>query len=196
MAQAAKTQPTRTRAKKATQAAKETTQRAADTTQAAADTTQSAKQTVRQAERTVAGLVTDGLYAALGIGDTAVAALKGVPDQVERLRKATPRTVESRARDVETRVRSLWTDTPEELRTRLEAARGSAESEFVAYAQRGRSVVASITRNQATRRAVEQTRTARSQVKAAATSVRKAFGDSAEAVETAADEIGSGQTAG
>jgi hypothetical protein len=145
------------------------------------------KKTAHQAERTVAGMVTDGAYAALGVGDTAVAALRRMP-------KVTPRTVERRMRSVETRARSLWTDAPEHVRARLEAVRRSAEGEFDAYAQRGRSVVAGITRSKTTRRALDQTRTARSQVKAAATSVRKAFGDSAEAVETAADKIGGEQT--
>ena len=144
----------------------------------------------------LAGLVTDGAYAALGVGDTAVGALKGVPGQVERLRRETPRTVETRVRDVERRVKTLWAETPQELKARLEAARKSAETEFDAYAKRGRSVASSITRSPATRRALAQARTARSQVKAAATSVRKALGESAEAVETAAEKVGEEQSGG
>ena len=177
------TEATKTQAKKTTAAAKKTAQ-------AAKKTTRQTQRTTRQAERTLRNLVSDSAYAALGVGDTAVAALRSVPTEVERVRKDVPKTVESRVKDVEERVRTLWTETPEELQARLKAARTSAEKEFDSYAKRGRSVVRSVRSSQATSRAVDQLKVARSQVKAAATSVRKAFGESVEAVESAADKVG------
>jgi hypothetical protein len=185
----AQTQPRKTQAKKTTQAAKRTAR-------AAKTTSREGKATTEQAERTVRTFVTDSAYAALGVGDTAVGILKGIPGQVERFRKETPKSVETGVKDVEHRVRSLWTDTPEELRSRLEAVRKDAEKEFDAYAERGRSVYESVRRSAPTRRAVEQSKAARSQVKAATTSVRKALGQSVEAVEAAADKIGDEQRAG
>jgi hypothetical protein len=182
------TQASKTEAKKTTQAAKRTTQ-------SAKRTGRSTQHTGRQAERTVRAFVTDGAYAALGVGDSAVEVLRGVPGRVERLRKGAPRTVETRVKDVEQRVKSLWAETPEELKARVEGMRRSAGKEFDTYARRGRSVVRSVTSNKAAQRAAEQTKVARTQVKAATTSVRKALGQSVEAAETAADRIGDEQRA-
>jgi hypothetical protein len=134
------------------------------TAQTARKATTAAKKTSVQAERTVRSLVTDGAYAALGLGDAAVAAAKGLPAQLERLRKEAPKAVGT--------------------------ARGQAEKEFDAYAKRGRNMLQSVRTNAATKRALEQSKVARTQVKAATTSVRRAFGQSVEAAETAAQKIG------
>jgi ATP-dependent Clp protease ATP-binding subunit ClpA len=173
------TQPTKTQAKKTTQAARKTTQTAKQTARTAEATARQARQTSVQAERTVRSLVSDSAYAALGVGDSAVGVLRHVPGEMERIRTEGPK-----------RVRSLWTETPEELQARLAAARKGAEKEFDSYAQRGRAVVRSVQRSRATNRAVEQAKVARSQVKAAVTSVRKAFGAGVEAVETASEKVG------
>lgn len=184
---ATKTAATKTQATK-TEAAK--------TAQAAKQTTQQAQRTRAQAERTARTFIADGAYAALGVGDTAVGVLKRLPTRVGRVGKKAPKTVEARVKGVERRVKSLWTETPDDLKTRLEAARTTAGKELDTYAQRGRSVVQAVTSNKATRRALDQTKVARGQVKAATTSVRKALGQSAEAVETAADKVGDEQRAG
>jgi hypothetical protein len=175
--------------------AKKTSQAAKRTTRAAKTTAREGQATTRQAERTVRAFVSDGAYAALGVGDTAAGVLKGLPGQVGRIRKEAPKTVETSVKDVEQRVRNLWTETPDELKARLDAARKEAGKEFDAYARRGRSVVEAVRGSAATRRAVEQSKVARSQVKAATTSVRRAFGQSMEAVEAAADKVGHDQRA-
>lgn len=127
-----------------------------------------ARRTAAQAERTVRSLVSDSAYAALGVGDSAVGALKHLPGEVERIRKE----------------------------ARLDAVRRNAGKEFDGYAARGRAVAQSVSRNAATSRALEQAKVARSQVRAAMTSVRKALGAGVDAVDTATDKLGDEQRAG
>lgn len=138
------TSTTKTQAKKTTSAAQRTSTQAAKTTE--------------HAQRTAQAVVADGVYAAVGVGDSAVAALRWLPKRVDALR--------------------------------TDGLRTGAVEEFDQLARRGRGVVTSVTRGQATQRALAQTKAARSQLKAAATSVRKTFGASAEAVDTAADKVG------
>lgn len=57
-------------------------------------------------------------------------------------------------------------------------------------AKRGEKLVTSIRRSTYTRRAVDQAKSARSQVKAAATSVRKTAGATTEAAKSAAKKVG------
>ena len=57
-------------------------------------------------------------------------------------------------------------------------------------ARRGEKIVASIRRSPYTHRAIEQTKVARSQVKAASTSVRRAADTAAEATRQAAKKVG------
>ena len=57
-------------------------------------------------------------------------------------------------------------------------------------ARRGEKLVASIRRSPYTRRAIDQTKVARSQVKAASTSVRKAADTAAETARQAAKRVG------
>ena len=158
----------KTQAKKTTQAAKRTSAEAATTAQ--------------QAERTAQTVVSDSVYAAVGAGDSAVAALRSLPRRVETLR--------TEVTEAPARARSLVTETPAHLRSRVEDLRSDALEEFDGLAKRGRGVVASVTRNKATQRALDQTKAARSQLKAAVTSVRKSVGASAEAVDTAAEKVG------
>jgi hypothetical protein len=58
------------------------------------------------------------------------------------------------------------------------------------FASRGARLRKNIRNSGPAKRAVSQTKVARRQVKAAATSVRKAFGDSSEAAKTAAKKVG------
>lgn len=140
-------------------------------------TTAKTRSTAKQTERNARALLTDGAYAAVGLGDSTVELLRTLPVQVDKLRTEAPKTFESFL-------------SPAELKTRLEVARKDAEKEFEAFATRGRTVVESISNSAATRRALEQTRTARAQVRAAVTSVRRAVGQSVDAAEAATDKVG------
>ena len=187
---------TKPQAKKAAPAARKTTpakkatRSAKQTVRSAESTARQARKTTAQAERTVRGLVSDSAYAVLGVGDSAVGVLRHVPEGMERFRKDAPETVEGGVRKVEQRVRTLWTDTPEEVQTRLEAVRRNAGEEFASYAKRGRAVASSVRQSKPTTLALKQAKTARSQVKGALTSLRKAVGASVEAVDDAADRVG------
>lgn len=145
-------------------------------------TATSAKQTAKQAERTVRTVVLDGAYATVGLGDTAVETLRQLPVKAAQLRNEAPK-----------KVRSLTEDAPRDLKdltARAKVFRTTAERELDAYATRGRKVVQAIRGSASTQKALEQSRTARSQVKAATTSVRKAVKQSAVAVDTATGKVG------
>lgn len=148
---------------------------------AAKSTARTAKSTSKQAERTARALVSDGAYAAVGLGDTAVEILRTLPEQLTKLRTEGPKVVEG----VELRLA-----TPAELRSLVETARAEAATEFDALASRGRTVVTSISNAAATKRAFDQTRIAQTQLKGAITSVRRAVEQAADAVETAAGKVG------
>ncbi len=66
------------------------------------------------------------------------------------------------------------------------AWRQKAEDRYQDFAKRGEKLVESIRRSRYTERALEQSKTARSQVKAATTSVRKAVSSTTEAARAAA----------
>lgn len=72
-------------------------------------------------------------------------------------------------------------------------ARKRRKSVIKAYedlAKRGEKLVTSIRRSASTRRALDQAKTARPQVKAAATSVRKSAGATTQATRAAAKKVG------
>jgi hypothetical protein len=72
-------------------------------------------------------------------------------------------------------------------------ARGGVETVTRTYrdlADRGEKLASGIVRSAYTRRAVDQSKVATRQVKAAATSVRKAVGTTAEATRAAAKKVG------
>lgn len=81
-----------------------------------------------------------------------------------------------------------------ELGTRaVEVAKDRRELALKTYrdmSERGEKLVGSIRRSAYTKRAIDQAKTARSQVKAATTSVRKAAGTTAEATKQAAKKVG------
>ena len=119
----------------------------------------------QRGERTVRTMVTDGVYAAVGATDTAVAALRTLPKRAKELVNEGP-----------VRVRELTKD---------------VEEGFDTLAVRGRKVVTEIRKAEPMKDAVAQTKAAKRLVKSAATSVRRAVADSTDAVETAAEKIGS-----
>lgn len=144
-------------------------------------TATSARRTATSAERTVRTVVRDSAYATVGAGDSAVAFVRTLPAKAGDV-----------ANESGQRVRTMAT--PAHLRdsvTDLAATVASTvENRFDTLAGRGRDVVTAITRNVVTKRAVDQSKIARTQVKSAATSVRKAVVRSADAVEHATDKVG------
>jgi hypothetical protein len=70
------------------------------------------------------------------------------------------------------------------------AQRENASDSYRDLAGRGEKIVSSIRRSVYTKRAVDQAKTARTQVKAAATSIRKSAGTTAEATKVAAKKVG------
>ena len=71
-------------------------------------------------------------------------------------------------------------------RTRNIVDRNRNQKVYTDFVKRGRGLSKKITDSRPTKRAVEQTKVARSQVRAAATSVRKAVGANAQATREAA----------
>jgi hypothetical protein len=125
----------------------------------------------RAAGRTSFSLLRDGGYATVGATDAAVAYARRLgtrASELRGLRLPDPRTLSASLRDLGTEV----------------------EQQFEAYAGRGREVVASLQGSRATREAAEQVDVARSQVKAAATSVQRAGEAAGEAAEEAAEDLG------
>lgn len=171
---------------RAQQPSNKTKSQATKTEQQARRTGEQAQKTGEQAQRTAQLLLTNGFYAAVGAGDSAVAVLRRLPRKAGELSHTAPRTVEGRARSLVKDVQH----SPQTLRKRMRDWSGEAVDEFDTLAQRGRGVVNAISRSPATKRAVQQARTAQSQVKAATTSVTKAFSESTEAAESAADKVG------
>jgi hypothetical protein len=127
-----------------------------------------AREQAMQAQRTLRSLLADSAYATVGAGEAAVELIRSI----DRVRVETPK-----------QVRTLGKEAPERLRT----LRGQAGQEFDGLARRGRELVHSIRTSSATGDAADQVRTARSRVKAAGTSVTRAAGETAEAVDKAAD---------
>lgn len=168
------TKTTSTRTTKTTRAARSTARKAsgtgkqaARTTGPAARTTGQATRTAEQAERTVRELARDGAYAALGVGDSAVGLLRSLPRRAGEL--------------------------PGDVRSAVGGLVTTAGKGLDSYARRGRGVARSITGSRPTRRAVAQGKVARSQVKAATTSVRKAVDEGVDAAGSAAGKVGDDQ---
>jgi hypothetical protein len=188
---ARRTTAARTTTKTAPKAA--TTKPAATKTAAATDS----RRALTLGELDVKTVVTDSAYAGVGAGDAAVASARDLAHRLEALRgldkdeaaqlvKANRAKAESLLKDVPVRAQALVKDVPGTARTLAEASR----KEFDTYAARGRKVVESITNAPATKKALAQTDTARTQVKGAVTSVRKAVEQGQVALEGAVDKIG------
>lgn len=83
---------------------------------------------------------------------------------------------------------------PDQLRQRLSASANTsrkwATKRYRAWAKRGERLTTQVSKSAPAKRAAEQTKQARSQVKAAATSIRKAVGAQADAAKTAAKKVG------
>lgn len=132
--------------------------------------------TARTVSRSTFGLLRDSGYATIGATDAAVSYVRQLGAKASELRG---------------NVRSLSLPAPTDVSSSLRELGDGVEQQFEALAGRGREVVASLQANRTTQEANERARIARSQVKAAATSVRRAGAAATDAVEEAADEVGS-----
>lgn len=121
----------------------------------------------RDAQRTARGLIVESAYATVGLGGAAVELVHSI----DRLRMEVPGQVRQLVDQGVATGRSL----PD-----------LAGREFEGLARRGRDLVGAIRTSNATREAVHRTRTARSRVKAAGTSVGRAAEGAVEAAEQAA----------
>ena len=165
---------TKKRAKRTVNTARASSRRTSTTAKATTKRTATqARRTSEAAQRTVTTVVRDAGYATVGLSDTAIAFARTLPT---KLSAEAPKLVEETPRRVEQRVSTL---------------RNSAEREFNVLAERGRNIVAELSkRNSAAQRAADQAKTARTQFKAATTSLRKAVFSGAEAVETTVEAAG------
>jgi hypothetical protein len=153
----------KTSARRTTTTAKATTQRTAT----------QARRASEAAQRTVKTVVSDAGYATVGAADTAIALVRTLPTKLQSV--DAPKLQE----------------TPRLTQERLETIRRNAEREFDVLAERGRNIVSELSKkNSAAQRAADQARTARTQIKGAATSLRKAVFSGAEAVESTVENAG------
>lgn len=148
------------------------------------------KPAAKSVERTVKTVVVDSAYATVGLTDTAVAVLKSLPAKAAELREEAPVTLKSLRDQAPRQLTDRLHAVSEQGKATVEGLRTATEQQLDSYATRGRTVVGKVRGSAATKKALEQSRIARSQVKAAATSVRKAVSASADAVESAADKAG------
>ncbi|HEX6254422.1 MAG TPA: Rho termination factor N-terminal domain-containing protein [Euzebyales bacterium] len=129
----------------------------------------------RTAGRSTVSVLRDGGYATIGATDAAVSYV---------------RTVGAKANEAGATLRTLKLPKPTDVTATLRDLGTGVEEQFEALAGRGREVVGSLQGSRATRDAVDRTRTARSQVKAAATSVRRAGEATTDAVDEAVERVG------
>lgn len=131
--------------------------------------------------RGLRGFLADSAYASLGLGSATVELVRSI----DRIRVQTPQ-----------RARAIGKQTPERLRHLVQESvsstlglPGQAARDFDGLVRRGRELVGAIRTSSATRDAVHRTRTARSRVKAAGTSIGKAAEGAVQASERAASIV-------
>jgi Rho termination factor, N-terminal domain len=154
------------------------------------------KERADRAQRSIRSLLADSAYATIGAGGAAIEYVRSIdrvraeqarnlgkdaPNQLRQLREQSVANARSAIDNGVTSVRTLREQATKELDT----LREQATKEFDGLAKRGRGLVGSVRDSAAVRQAVGQTRTARSRVKAAGTSVGRAAEDTAKAVDRA-----------
>jgi hypothetical protein len=154
------------------------------------------KERADRAQRSMRSLLADSAYATIGAGGAAIEFVRSIdrvraeqarnlgkdaPNQLRQLREQSVAGARSAIDNGVTSVRTLREQATKELDT----LREQATKEFDGLAKRGRGLVGSVRDSAAVRQAVGQTRTARSRVKAAGTSVGRAAEDTAKAVDRA-----------
>ncbi|CAN5848879.1 hypothetical protein BH23ACT10_BH23ACT10_15830 [soil metagenome] len=145
------------------------------TTQTPEQITRNVAAGARTASRTTFGLLRDSGYATIGATDAAVSYVRQLGTKANELRGG---------------LRALKLPAPTEVSSSLRDLSDDVEQQFESLAGRGRELVASLQGNRATQTATDRVGVARSQVKAAATSVRRAGDAATDAVEEAASEVG------
>lgn len=159
--------------KKTTESAVHTAEEAVDTARVAAD----------EAEHSIRTILRNSAYATIGAGDLAVGVLRNLNAKAAELRAEAPDTIRTGVDPKQVSAR---------IEARVERVRSDATREFDRLSARGKELVESIQHSSTTKKAVDQIGTARSQVKAAATSITRAgrlVGDAAEeSVEKVGDE--------
>jgi hypothetical protein len=128
--------------------------------------------------RSLRGFVVNSAYAYVGLGTASIELVRSI----DRLRVEAPR-----------QALLFGKQTPRRLFRMVQRSAAATQvlpkrvnREFGAFANRGRNLVGAIRTSPATLEAIDRTRTARSRVKAASTSVGKATDASVQAVERAA----------
>ena len=154
------------------------------------------KERADRAQRSIRSLLADSAYATIGAGGAAIEFVRSIdrvrteqarnlgkdtPNQLRQLREQSVAGARSAIDNGVISVRTLREQATKELDT----LREQATKEFDDLAKRGRGLVGSVRDSAAVRQAVGQTRTARSRVKAAGTSVGRAAEDTAKAVDRA-----------
>jgi hypothetical protein len=127
----------------------------------------------RNDQRPLRAFIVDSAYATIGLGG----ATAGIVRSIDRLRLEAPRQIRQLVDQGVATSRGLP---------------GLAGREFDDLARRGRELVGAIRTSEATREAVHRTKTARSRVKAAETSIGRAAEGAVEAAEEAATIVAAG----
>jgi methyl-accepting chemotaxis protein len=138
--------------------------------------TQKLAEGARNAGRSTVALLRDGGYATIGATDAAVAYVRRLGERAEQVREGLPEQLKT--------LRN-----PSDLTASLRGFGSNVEERFDALAGRGREVVETLQRSGPTRDALKRTRVAGEQVKAAATSIRRAGEAGTEAVEQVAEQV-------
>jgi len=143
------------------------------------------KERADRAQRSIRSLLADSAYATIGAGGAAIEFVRSIDrvraEQARNLGKDTPNQLRQLREQSVAGARSAIDNGVTSVRT----LREQATKEFDGLAKRGRGLVGSVRDSAAVRQAVGQTRTARSRVKAAGTSVGRAAEDTAKAVDRA-----------
>ena len=162
--------------------ATEPTKNTARNARATADSAATAARTAsEEAQRNVRTIMRDSAYATLGVGDLAVSVVRNLNQKAAELRAEAPRNLKTGV-------------DPRELATRLERRaeqiRTGATKEFDRLSDRGRGLLEGVQRSSSTKKAVDQVGVARSQVKAATTSIAKATRFVGRAAEESVEKVG------
>lgn len=130
--------------------------------------TSSSKARTAAHEREPKVIAVDSLYAVTGLGTDALRFTRALPDRLQAVatRDGLEGRLRARREEVEKRVREL---------------RDRAEERFDTKASEGRTVVDDLVKRPGVRRFLDQASTARSQVEAAITSIRRTAGETVDA---------------
>jgi Rho termination factor, N-terminal domain len=149
-----------------------------------------------RAQRRLRSLLADSAYATIGASGAAIELVRSIDriraEQARNLGKDAPRRLRQLREQGVANARGALGTGVTGVRTLREQGmagardlRDQATKEFDGLAKRGRGLVGAVRDSAAVRQAVGQARTARSRVKAAGTSVGRAAGDTAKAVDRA-----------